>query len=194
MFKDIQFIKSVYDLNALPKPELPQLILCGRSNVGKSSFINSIFNRKGLAKTSSTPGKTRSINFYNVEDSFYLVDLPGFGYAKTSIEERKKWGKLISKYIIESVSIHHAFHIVDCRYEPTELDVQLNIWLKSAKKNYTVVLNKVDKLKQSQINKSISSTLSFFPELELNYNLFLYSSFSGKWKKPLQKRIAELFL
>jgi len=194
MFKDIQFIKSVYDLNALPKPELPQLILCGRSNVGKSSFINSIFNRKGLAKTSSTPGKTRSINFYNIEDSFYLVDLPGFGYAKTSIEERKKWGKLISKYIIESVSIHHAFHIVDCRYEPTELDVQLNIWLKSAKKNYTVVLNKVDKLKQSQINKSISSTLSFFPELELNYNLFLYSSFSGKWKKPLQKRIAELFL
>jgi GTP-binding protein len=194
MFKDIQFIKSVYDLNALPKPELPQVILCGRSNVGKSSFINSIFNRKGLAKTSSTPGKTRSINFYNVEDSFYLVDLPGFGYAKTSIEERKKWGKLISKYIIDSVSIHHAFHIVDCRYEPTELDVQLNKWLKSAKKNYTVVLNKVDKLKQSQINKTISSTLSFFPELELNYNLFLYSTFSGKWKKPLQKRIAELFL
>ena len=71
------------------------------SNVGKSSFINSIFNRKGLAKTSSTPGKTRSINFYNVEDTFYLVDLPGFGYAKTSIEEREKWGKLISKYIIE---------------------------------------------------------------------------------------------
>ena len=90
MFKDIQFIKSVYDLNALPKQELPQLILCGRSNVGKSSFINSIFNRKGLAKTSSTPGKTRSINFYNVEDLFYLVDLPGYGYAKTSLNERKK--------------------------------------------------------------------------------------------------------
>ena len=194
MFKDIHFIKSVYDLSALPKSELPQLILCGRSNVGKSSFINSIFNRKSLAKTSSTPGKTRSINFYNVEDLFFLVDLPGFGYAQTSLKEREKWGKLISKYIIETERIKHAFHLVDCRYEPTGLDIQLNTWLKNAKKNYTVILNKVDKLKQSQINKTISSTLSFFPELELNNNLFLYSSSTGKWKKPLQKRITELFL
>lgn len=194
MFKDIHFIKSVHDLSELPKSDLPQLILCGRSNVGKSSFINSIFNRKGLAKTSSTPGKTRSINFYNVENLFFLVDLPGFGYAKTSIKEREKWGMLISKYIVESVSIHHAFHLVDCRYQPTELDVQLNLWLKSANKNYSVILNKTDKLKQSQIKKTINTTISFFPELELNNNLFLYSSSTGKWKKPLQKRITELFL
>jgi GTP-binding protein len=194
MFKNIDFIKSVYDLDALPSPELPQLIMCGRSNVGKSSFINSIFNRKGIAKTSSTPGKTRSINFYNVEDSFYLVDLPGFGYAKTSIKEREKWGRLISKYILESESIHHAFHLVDSRYEPTELDVQLNSWLKRAKLNYTLILNKADKLKQSQINKTINATLYVFSELELNDNLFLYSSVTGKWKKPLQKKITELFL
>jgi len=194
MFKNIHFVKSVYDLSELPKPEYPQLILCGRSNVGKSSFINSIFNRKNLAKTSSTPGKTRSINFYNVEDAIYLVDLPGFGYAKTSIKEREKWGRLISKYILESETIHHAFHLLDSRLKPTELDVQLNSWLKLAKINYTLILNKADKLKRSQINITINSTLSTFPELELNTDLFLYSSVEGKWKKPLQKKITELLL
>ena len=194
MFKNIHFVKSVYDLSELPKPEYPQLILCGRSNVGKSSFINSIFNRKNLAKTSSTPGKTRSINFYNVEDAIYLVDLPGFGYAKTSIKEREKWGRLISKYILESETIHHAFHLLDSRLKPTELDVQLNSWLKLAKINYTLILNKVDKLKRSQIIITINSTLSTFPELELNTDLFLYSSVEGKWKKPLQKKITELLL
>jgi len=102
MFKNIQFYRSVFELETLPKSELPQLILCGRSNVGKSSFINSISNRKSLAKTSTTPGKTRSINFYLAEDKFFIVDLPGFGYAKTSQKEREKWGKLVSKYILES--------------------------------------------------------------------------------------------
>ena len=133
MFKDIQFYRSVFELEALPKSELPQLILCGRSNVGKSSFINNIANRKGLAKTSSTPGKTRSINFYNVENKFFIVDLPGFGYAKTSQKEREKWGKLVSKYILESSNIRHAFHFIDPRYKPTDLDIQLNLWLNNAR-------------------------------------------------------------
>ena len=193
MFKEIRFIKSVYDLNSLPKEQLPQLILCGRSNVGKSSFINSIFSRKNLAKTSSTPGKTRSINFYNVEDLFYLVDLPGFGYAQTSLKEREKWGKLISEYILKSENIHHAFHLIDCRYDPTKLDVQMNMWLKSAGIEYTLILNKIDKLTQSQINKTIKTVISFFPELKNNETLFPYSSFVGKWKKPVQNRIVKLF-
>jgi len=194
MFKEIKFIKSVFDLQSLPKPDLPQLILCGRSNVGKSSFINSLFNRKNLAKTSSTPGKTRSINFYEVDKLFYLVDLPGFGYAQTSIKEREKWGKLISRYILESAKIRHALHIIDCRYEPTELDVQLNMWLNSASLDYTVILNKIDKLTQSRINKSINTTISFFPELKKGVNLFPYSSVVGKWNKPVQNRITNLFV
>ena len=193
MFEKIYFLKSVYDLGSLPKPEFPQLVLCGRSNVGKSSFINSLFNKKDLAKTSSTPGKTRSINFYNVDDSFFIVDLPGFGYAKISLKEREKWGKLISKYILESENIHHAFHLIDSRYNPMDLDIQLNQWLRTANKKYTVILSKVDKLNQSQIHRCITTTLAFFPELELNKNFFLFSSVSGKWKKPVQKRIAELF-
>ena len=194
MFKEIKFIKSVFDLQSLPKQDLPQLILCGRSNVGKSSFINSLFNRKNLAKTSSTPGKTRSINFYEVDKLFFLVDLPGFGYAKTSLQEREKWGKLISMYILESAKIRHALHIIDCRYEPTKLDVQLNMWLNSASLDYTVILNKIDKLTQSRINNSINTTISFFPELKKGVNLFPYSSVVGKWNKPVQNRITNLFI
>lgn len=193
MFKEIHFIKSVFELDDLPKSDLPQLILCGRSNVGKSSFINSISNRKGIAKTSSTPGKTRSINFYKADDKFFMVDLPGFGYAKTSLKEREKWGKLVSKYILESTSIYHAFHLIDPRYEPTELDVQLNLWLKTANKDYSVILSKADKLNQSETHKAISTIHSFFPELKLNKNLFLYSTVTGRWKKPIQKKITELF-
>jgi GTP-binding protein len=194
MFKDIQFYKPVFALEELPKSEMPQLILCGRSNVGKSSFINSISNRKGLAKTSSTPGKTRSINFYTADSNFFIVDLPGFGYAKTSQKEREKWGKLVSKYILESTNIRHAFHLIDPRYKPTELDVQLNLWLKNADLDYSIILTKADKLNQSENHTAIQTINSFFPGLELNKNLFLYSSVTGKWKKPVQKRIAELFL
>lgn len=194
MFKEIQFYRSVFELEGLPKSELPQLILCGRSNVGKSSFINNISNRKGLAKTSSTPGKTRSINFYTADNKFFIVDLPGFGYAKTSQKEREKWGRLVSKYILESSNIHHAFHFIDPRYKPTELDVELNLWLKNADLDYSVILNKADKLNQSETHMAIKTINSFFPGLKLNNNLFLYSSVTGKWKKPVQKRIAELFL
>jgi len=193
MFKEIHFIKSVFELDDLPKSDLPQLILCGRSNVGKSSFINSISNRKGIAKTSSTPGKTRSINFYKADDKFFMVDLPGFGYAKTSLKEREKWGKLVSKYILESKNIYHAFHLIDPRYEPTELDVQLNLWLKTANKDYSVILSKADKLNQSETHKAINTVQSFFPELELNKNLFLFSTVTGRWKKPIQKKVTELF-
>lgn len=193
MLKDIHFVRSVYELRDLPKPELPQLILCGRSNVGKSSFINSISNRKGLAKTSSTPGKTRSINFYEVDRTFFIVDLPGFGYAKTSQKEREKWGNLVSKYIIDSEQIHHVFHLIDPRFKPTELDKQLNIWLKSAGKDYSVIINKADKLNQSENHKAVKQIISVFPELILNKNLFPYSSVTGKWKKPVQKKITELF-
>jgi len=193
MFKEIQFLKSVFELSDLPKQDLPQLILCGRSNVGKSSFINSVANRKGLAKTSSTPGKTRSINFYNVDNTFFIVDLPGFGYAKTSLKEREKWGKLVSKYILESTTIHHAFHLIDPRYKPTDLDIQLNLWLKTAIKDYSVILSKADKLNQSETHNAIRTIHSFFPELTLNKNLFLYSTVTGKWKKSIQKRISELF-
>jgi GTP-binding protein len=193
MFKEIIFIKSVFELKELPESGFPQLVLCGRSNVGKSSFINSISNRKGLAKTSSIPGKTRSINFYLADNSFFIVDLPGFGYAKTSIKEREKWGTLVSRYILESMSIRHTFHFIDSRHEPTNLDCKLNHWLIKADKEYSVILTKADKLNQSETYKATKQVKTFFAGLELNKNLFLYSTETSKWKKPVQKRITELF-
>ena len=193
MYKNIKFEKSVYDLKNLMKGNLPEIILCGRSNVGKSTFINSLFNKKSLAKTSSTPGKTRSINFYLVEDKFYLVDLPGYGYAKTSFKERQIWGNLISNYILKSDTISHAFHILDSRHNPGELDIQMNKLLKSALLPYTFILNKTDKLKLSELAGVIERIVQSFPEVIPGNNLFLYSSESGKYRQAVFKRMQSLF-
>ncbi len=193
MFEKQEFIKSVYQLNDLPKHSLPEVILCGRSNVGKSSFINSLFNRKDLAKTSSTPGKTRSINYYNIDDVLYLVDLPGFGYAKTSKKEREFWAKLISEYISHSPSISLAFHLVDSRHKPTDLDIQLNMMLRSTAIPYIILLSKIDKLKQSEYALAKKRIIEFFPELSLGDNLMVYSSVKKTGRKEVINRFNKLF-
>ncbi len=193
MFEKQKFTASVYKLTDLPKSELPQIVLCGRSNVGKSSFINSLFNRKNLAKTSSTPGKTRSINFYDIDSTFFMVDLPGYGYAKVSQSDRQKWGKLINDFFAESKNIVLVLHLIDCRHNPTELDIKLNQMLKDLNLPYNVILNKSDKLKQSEVSKSVKSVVQFFPELIFNVNLFLYSSVKGTGKKEIKKLLLSLF-
>ncbi|GIK22358.1 MAG: ribosome biogenesis GTP-binding protein YihA/YsxC [Ignavibacteriaceae bacterium] len=193
MFEKQKFTASVYKLTDLPKSELPQIVLCGRSNVGKSSFINSLFNRKNLAKTSSTPGKTRSINFYDIDSTFFMVDLPGYGYAKVSQSDRQKWGKLINDFFAESKNIVLVFHLIDCRHNPTELDIKLNQMLKDLNLPYNVILNKSDKLKQSEVSRSVKSVVQFFPELIFNVNLFLYSSVKGTGKKEIKKLLLSLF-
>lgn len=193
MFEKQKFTASVYKLTDLPKSELPQIVLCGRSNVGKSSFINSLFNRKNLAKTSSTPGKTRSINFYDIDSTFFMVDLPGYGYAKVSQSDRQKWGKLINDFFAESKNIVLVLHLIDCRHNPTELDIKLNQMLKDLNLPYNVILNKSDKLKQSEVSRSVKSVVQFFPELIFNVNLFLYSSVKGTGKKEIKKVLLSLF-
>ncbi len=193
MFEHQKFVTSVFKVEDLPKVDLPEVILCGRSNVGKSSFINSIFNRKDLAKTSATPGKTRSINYYLIDKNFYLVDLPGFGYAKVSLAERKKWAKLITDFLFSSANIDLAIHLIDSRHNPTELDIQLNKMLKRLEKPYIVILTKSDKLKQSEYSKNAGRVISFFPELKLNENLFFFSALSGRGNKEVKKIFSSLF-
>ena len=193
MFDNILFEKSVFQLKDLPKYNLPEVILCGRSNVGKSSFINSLFNKKDLARTSSTPGKTRSINYYNVDETLYLVDLPGYGYAKISKAERDKWGKTVSDFILQSKNIQLAIHLIDSRHKPTELDIKLNDMLNYAEIPYIIILTKADKLKQSEYNRAVKNLSSTFPELIFNENLFFYSSTKGKGRKELLKRLSILF-
>ncbi len=181
----IEFIKSVSALDQLPELELPEIALAGRSNVGKSSFINTLFNRKGLAKISSTPGKTRTLNYYNVENKFYLVDLPGFGYAKVSKTERESWERLLIKYFQNNPNITRIIHFIDSRHKPTQLDIILNKLLIGLDIPYIVLLNKVDKLKQSELAKAKREIKEVFPELSIGDNLFLFSSVKGTGKKEL---------
>lgn len=193
MFKEQKFIKSVYSIEDIPKLRFPEVVLCGRSNVGKSSFINSLFNRKDLAKISSTPGKTRSINYYQIDYNFYIVDLPGYGYAKVSASERKKWAMLIENFFNNSQMINLVIHIIDARHKPTELDIKLNQLLKDLNLPYIFLLNKSDKLKQSEFKQSFKNLSEEFPEAKLNENTFFYSTIKGTGKKEIKSYLLSTF-
>jgi len=187
--KSIEFVKSIAVLDQSPDTNLQEIVLAGRSNVGKSSFINALLKRKAMAKTSSTPGKTRTINYYLVDSKFYIVDLPGFGYAKVAKKERAYWERLLIKYFSENTNISRVIHFIDSRYEPTQLDILLNNYLMELNIPYIVLLNKIDKLKQSELVKSRKAVLKQFPELSVGDNLFLSSSVKGTGLKEIASLI-----
>lgn len=193
MFDKQRFIKSAFNLDELPYNKLPEVILCGRSNVGKSSFINSFFSRKDLAKVSSTPGKTRSINFYNIDDKFMIVDLPGYGYAKISKVERAKWSKLISDFLKKSTNITLAIHFIDSRHKPTELDHELNLLLTKLEIPYLILLSKADKLRQSEVKLAVKRLKESFSDLDIASNVVFYSSTKTRGRKEIGQLFKELF-
>ncbi|EOC99607.1 ribosome biogenesis GTP-binding protein YihA/YsxC [Caldisalinibacter kiritimatiensis] len=133
-----------------------EIALAGRSNVGKSSLINTLINRKNLARTSSKPGKTQTINFYNINDQFRFVDLPGYGYAKVSLKERKKWGKMIENYLVNRKTLAEVFLLVDIRHSPGEHDKVMYDWIKSFGFNGIVIATKADKISRGKQAKHIS--------------------------------------
>ncbi len=139
-----------------PLANLPEFAFAGRSNVGKSSFINAMLNRKNLARTSSTPGKTRTINFYKVNDSLRLVDLPGYGYAKVAKTEKEKWAGIINRYLENRENLLETILLVDIRHEPTNLDKQMYDYIIDSGFSGIVIATKKDKIKKSQIDKNIS--------------------------------------
>ena len=141
--------------SVLPKNDLPEIAFLGKSNVGKSSVINTLMQRKSLARTSQAPGKTQTINYYKVNDSLYFVDLPGYGYAKVSQELRQKWGKMIERYITTSPTLKLICLLVDIRHEPTENDRLMYDWIKYHGYRVLLILTKADKLKRSVLNKHI---------------------------------------
>ncbi len=190
----IEFQKSIHLTKNLPKEPIQEVVLCGRSNVGKSTFINSLSKKKNVAKTSSTPGKTRSLNFYLVENKFHLVDLPGYGYAKVSLKAKEEWQKLIKNYFYESNNIALALHLIDSRHKPTQLDIMFNFLLKDLEIPYIVILSKADKLNQSERSKSVKQVMEQFPELSFNDNLILYSSVKGIGKKTVEIMLTKLFV
>ena len=139
----------------LPEHILPEYAFAGKSNVGKSSLINALMNRKSLARTSSQPGKTQTINFYNINDQLYFVDLPGYGYAKVSFEAKAKWGKMIERYLKKSSVLKRVFLLVDIRHEPSENDKTMYDWIIYQGYQPVVIATKLDKLKRSQVARQV---------------------------------------
>jgi len=141
--------------SVLPENNKPEIAFAGKSNVGKSSLINSLVNRKSLAKTSSQPGKTQTINYYNINDALYFVDLPGYGFAKTSAVLREQWGKMVDRYLMSSKQLKVIFLLVDIRHEPSQNDKQMYEWMVYHGFDPVIIATKLDKIKRSQINKHI---------------------------------------
>jgi GTP-binding protein len=181
------FYKSCNDVRSIPSDGRTQIAFAGRSNVGKSTLLNKLANKKKLAKTSKTPGRTRLINFFLINNAFYFVDLPGYGFAKASREERNKWGKLVEEYLNHSKSLKGLIMLLDCRRTPNEDDIMLIDWIKSRKVNFTLVLTKTDKLSNNKIkihSDKISNMLGVEP--------IIFSALSGIGKKELWKWIDNL--
>jgi GTP-binding protein len=139
----------------LPENTLPEIAFAGKSNVGKSSLINALMNRKSYARISATPGKTQTINFYNINQEFYLVDLPGYGYAKVSEQEKQKWGQMVERYLHGSKQLRAVFLLIDIRHDPSANDKLMYDWIVSQGYHPIIIATKLDKIKRSQRDKQV---------------------------------------
>ena len=153
--KNPKFEISAVGPKQYPSGNLPEIVLAGKSNVGKSSFINTMINRKSLARTSSEPGKTRQINFYNIDSKFYFVDLPGFGYSKMSHTEQEKVGKFIEEYLFSRKNITCIILLIDIRHKPSENDVMMFNYIRSIGAPHIVIANKADKIAPTKVNSYV---------------------------------------
>ncbi len=179
--------------SSLPKNHRPEIAFAGKSNVGKSSLINGLMNRKSLARTSGQPGKTQTINFYNINDAMYLVDLPGYGYAKVSLSEKEKWGQMIDRYLHESKQLRAVFLLIDIRHEPSANDKQMYDWICSQGYVPVIVATKLDKIKRSQLQnqlKLIRTALSLSPEARI----FPFSAETKQGREEIWQAMDELVL
>jgi GTP-binding protein len=188
--KSATYLKSVVDLETLPRDRLPEVAFAGRSNVGKSSALNKLVNVKSLARISSTPGKTRMINFFLVNQNLYFVDLPGYGYARASKSMQKSWGKLVENYLKGREYLKGTVLLVDSRRGPMEPDLQLLEWLDHYGKSKLIVLTKKDKLSRSALLESSRKTCE---ALKLNSDsLVLFSAKTGEGKDKILSWIQKM--
>lgn len=157
IIKDVALETVCGITSPLPANNKIEVAFAGKSNVGKSSLINALMNRKSLARTSSQPGKTQTINFYNVNDALYLVDLPGYGYAKVSQSEKEKWGKLIERYLQKSQMLKSVFLLIDIRHDPSANDKMMYEWITYNGYEPIIIATKMDKIKRSQLQKQVKA-------------------------------------
>ena len=153
--KNPRFEISAVSPKQYPKNDLPQIVLVGKSNVGKSSFINTMINRKSLARTSSEPGKTRQINFYNIDETFYFVDLPGYGYSKMSKQEQERVGSFIEQYLVKSKNISLVIFLIDIRHNPTENDRLMYDYIIRSGLPFIILANKADKIASTKVENTV---------------------------------------
>src|SRR5881392_3239771 len=182
-----EFVKSAFDESQWPRGPLPEVAFLGRSNVGKSSMINSLLRVKGLARTSNTPGRTQALNFFLINERFYFVDLPGYGFARAPREVRESWGRLVTDYLAKRDSLVLSIHIVDSRHEPTKLDLQLREWLEGHAKPRLIVATKADKLSNNELRKSMERARRMFSD----DIVVAYSANTGQGRDEVWRRIEE---
>lgn len=187
--------KSRYELTAVkpdqyPVSEMPEIALVGRSNVGKSSIINTLLNRRGLARISSSPGKTRGINFYNIDDTLYFVDLPGYGFAKVSKEERASWGRMIETYLNKRKQLKMVLMLVDIRHQPTADDRMMYDWITGMGLPHLVVATKMDKISRGQVQGRLSDIRKTLG-IKAGVGLIAYSSETRQGRDQVWKEVEQ---
>jgi GTP-binding protein len=180
-----EFLKSAFKEADWPHDAKPEVAFLGRSNVGKSSLINSLLGVRGLARTSSTPGRTQSLNFFLINDRFRFVDLPGYGYARVPQDIKSTWGEMATTYLAKRASLVLSIHIVDSRHEPTKLDLQLHAWLGRHAKPGLIVATKSDKLSNNELRKSMERAQQTFSEEKV----VAYSASTGRGRDEVWRSI-----
>ena len=189
-----KFVKSAFEKAHWPQDARPEVAFLGRSNVGKSSMINSLLRVKGLARTSNTPGRTQALNFFLINERFYFVDLPGYGFARVPRDVREAWGQLVTDYLAKRDSLVLSIHIVDSRHEPTKLDLQLREWLLAEGKPFLTVATKSDKLSQNESHRNLArarKTLDAVGGRGAGGELVSYSSATGHGRERVWRAIEE---
>jgi len=190
-FKTAEFITGAPNLDACPPETVAEFCFAGRSNVGKSSLINKITNKKRLARTSNTPGKTQQMNYYKIDDSFYIVDLPGFGFAKVPKKERERWGKDIQNYLLNRDTLQLILHLVDSRHPPTSLDEDFFFWMASNGMPFSVLLTKTDKLSNNKRGQSKQRVINVLRDMNIDVPVIPCSAETGRGIDELQSLIRE---
>lgn len=186
------FVCSNTDYKKCPAPDKPEFAFIGRSNVGKSSLINAITNRKGMAKTSGTPGKTQVINHFVINNSWFLVDLPGYGFAKTAKTNREKWEKMIRDYLQNRTSLLVTFVLVDARLQPQTIDLEFMTWMGTHQLPFVIVFTKSDKLTKNELNRNVAQySKKLLETWDETPRMFITSSESHVGKDELLQYIEE---
>lgn len=190
-FKTAKFITGAPNLGACPEPTLPEFCFAGRSNVGKSSLINKLTNKRKLARTSNTPGKTQQMNYYKIDEKLFIVDLPGFGFAKVPQKERERWGKDIQHYLLKRDTLRLILHLVDSRHPPTQLDEDFFFWMASNGMPFSVILTKADKLSNNKLAQSKQRVINILREMNIEVPVIPCSAESGRGIDELRSLITE---